>query len=99
MLAASTAYDLIMRFQEKTPNELLIGMSIYTNTGKIMDMTPNKSGSSAIGCIDGIRALSITWIMYGHRFFVTLMFPVANIAIWGEVSHNSIPLKSYQSNC
>jgi hypothetical protein len=85
-MATSTAYDFILRYQKKDPNELLTCLSIYTNTGKLLDMSPSKDHRS-IDCLNGIRALSITWIMHGHRYFVTLMFPVANLAVWGEVSY------------
>ena len=84
-MVLSTGYDLFMRHQEKEQNGILSCMSIYTNTGKILDMTPSK-GHSTIDCLNGIRALSITWIMYGHRYFITLLYPVANLATWSEVS-------------
>lgn len=40
-------------------------------------MTKSKS-KSAINCLHGIRALSVLWIVLGHRRFFHLIFPLTN---------------------
>lgn len=47
-------------------NALIIAFSVYTNGEKLFDMTRSKSKNS-IDCINGLRVLSLMWIMFGHR--------------------------------
>jgi peptidoglycan/LPS O-acetylase OafA/YrhL len=49
-------------------NRLLISFSAYTNGARLFDVTKNKVASS-LNCLHGLRAMSIFWIMLGHRFY------------------------------
>ncbi|XP_047985388.1 nose resistant to fluoxetine protein 6-like [Leguminivora glycinivorella] len=69
LTAISTTYDLyITFFLEKAPaetNKLLTSFSVYTNTRRLF--TFSKSPGS-IDCLDGMRSLSILWVVIGHTF-------------------------------
>jgi peptidoglycan/LPS O-acetylase OafA/YrhL len=66
-----------MKHLEKEPNKLLISFSAYTNGKILFDTKPNKSTNS-INCLNGIRALSVFWIMFGHRFTFQRQLLVTN---------------------
>lgn len=53
--------------------------SAYTHGRKLFDITENKSPSS-INCLNGLRAISVFWIMFGHRVLNQTSVPVANLA-------------------
>ena len=56
----------------------LINFSVYTNTKKLFDTALPKSGSH-IECLDGIRFLSISWVVLGHCVGnVTDFFAISN---------------------
>lgn len=75
LMVLSTIYDLFMHQKSKEPNKLLISFSVYTNGKKLFDMSENKS---SINSLHGLRALSIIWIMFGHRITNQLGLPYRN---------------------
>lgn len=77
LVIASTTYDVIARQRHSVPHELYITFSAYTNGEKLFDITENKS-PNAINCLNGLRALSVLWIIFGHRVLNQQSFPIAN---------------------
>lgn len=75
-MAMSTSYDLFMHHKSKEPNKLLISFSVYTNGRKLFDMTESKS---SINSLHGLRAISIIWIMFGHRVTNQVGIPHRNL--------------------
>ncbi|KAG5684551.1 hypothetical protein PVAND_013777 [Polypedilum vanderplanki] len=67
LMIASTIYEIIMKQKRKETNRLYISFSVYTNGAKLFDVTKIKSASS-LNCLHGLRAMSILWIILGHRF-------------------------------
>ncbi|XP_073949354.1 O-acyltransferase like protein-like isoform X3 [Choristoneura fumiferana] len=69
----STTYDIWQRFlRKKDPvnsNELLRCFSVYTNTHRLLTFSAT---SGAIDCIDGIRSISILWIILGHTVIASI---------------------------
>lgn len=55
-----------MRQQKKDPHKLFITFSVYTNGEKLYDITKPKSKNS-IDCLNGLRAVALMWIIFGHR--------------------------------
>lgn len=74
--------DTSRRFSGK-PNELLSSFSVYTAGWKLYDVAPNNSPND-IRCLHGIRALSILYIIFGHRYGVTLGHVISNRAALNE---------------
>lgn len=66
-------------------NQLLTSCSVYTNGWKLYDVTPSSSPYD-IRCMHGIRALSIIYIIFGHRYGLTLWHVVSNSAAVSEWS-------------
>lgn len=67
-MISSTVYDVLIRQQEKVPHKLYIAFSMYTNGEKLFDITKSKSKNS-IDCLNGLRGVSLLWIIFGHRSF------------------------------
>lgn len=69
----STAYDLMRQNNvEKGSREVILrSFSLYEN-GKFLFNTTKRRGNS-IDCLDGIRFLSICWIIYGHNYYVEVI--------------------------
>lgn len=68
LLVSSTVYDILMRQKEQEPHKLYIAFSVYTNGEKLFDITKPKSKNS-IDCLNGLRAVALMWIIFGHRTF------------------------------
>ncbi|XP_026315727.1 O-acyltransferase like protein-like [Hyposmocoma kahamanoa] len=67
----STSYDIWESIYLKPVTTLLIIkpklFSVYTNTRQLLTFTSN---SDTVECLDGIRSISIMWIIIGHTFFL-----------------------------
>jgi peptidoglycan/LPS O-acetylase OafA/YrhL len=77
LLVASTVYDVLMWKFQQEPNKLFIAFSAYTHGRALYDITENKS-PSAINCLNGLRGLSVFWIMFGHRIMNQSQIPMVN---------------------
>lgn len=55
----------------------LIAFSLHTNGKNLFTMTKAKSNKS-IECLNGLRSLSLLWIIFGHRYFDMFMAPATN---------------------
>lgn len=51
-----------------TKYQPLIVFSVYTNGKKLFQCANSKSSSSIFECLNGIRALSVMWIVIVHNF-------------------------------
>lgn len=48
-----------------TPGKLLLSFSIYSNASKIFN---TKQPAGTLSSVNGIRFLSMTWVMLGHTY-------------------------------
>ncbi|XP_063383497.1 uncharacterized protein LOC134669803 [Cydia fagiglandana] len=69
-----TALDNMFLASTK-PDELRSCFSVYGNTDRLLTLT-SKPG--ALDCLDGIRALSILWVITGHSFLAHLNTYLSN---------------------
>ncbi|XP_063533236.1 nose resistant to fluoxetine protein 6-like [Cydia strobilella] len=90
LTAFSTIYDLYNVFlHEKAPtepNKLLTSFSVFTNTRRLF--TFSKTPGS-IDCLDGLRSLSILWVVIGHSFSNMLYGTTINLLdvfVWATSS-------------
>ncbi|KAG5670254.1 hypothetical protein PVAND_000531 [Polypedilum vanderplanki] len=76
LMLLSTIYDLIAhRNPNPQPHKLFIAFSVYTNGKRLFDMSQSKG---TIDSLHGLRAISILWIMFGHRITNQFSFPIQN---------------------
>ncbi|XP_060531734.1 nose resistant to fluoxetine protein 6-like [Cylas formicarius] len=72
----STIYELLVCKDRKTPN-LLASFSLYANAKRLFSTETSKE---SLGCLGGIKAISLAWIILGHRALYTLYVPLVNMA-------------------
>lgn len=75
-LLLGTAYDYLYSGENK--NRFLIAFSIPTNAEKLFNCSSEKSKNS-IGCLNGMRALSMIWVIFGHTVATNIGFPTINL--------------------
>ncbi|CAH1123659.1 unnamed protein product [Ceutorhynchus assimilis] len=76
LMVASTTYDVCC--SENNPESisfLFKSFSVYTNGQKLFNKS--KSGSD-LACLNGIRFLSMMWVIVGHTLSVSITGPVIN---------------------
>lgn len=66
-------------------NEFFIAFSMYTNGGKIFKCSRSKS-ENVLECINGIRSLSIIWVIFGHSYLTSILRPQINLIELFDVS-------------
>jgi peptidoglycan/LPS O-acetylase OafA/YrhL len=78
LLIVGTAFDLWDRFlsaehvkRENIFSKSLLAFSAYTNGLHLL--STSTGGSDHLGCMNGMRFLSMTWVVLGHSFFVLMM--------------------------
>lgn len=64
---------------KKLPNycQFMSSFAIYPNLVQVMNVG-GKQARSSVRILDGIRAISVLWIIYQHTFFMQLSFPLIN---------------------
>ncbi|KAJ8731684.1 hypothetical protein PYW07_004848 [Mythimna separata] len=81
LLILSTGYDLIQTFwfkrESSRVNPMFVSFSVYTNTRRFLTF---KSTPGALECVDGIRAISMMWVVVGHTYCMTLLGFVHNVS-------------------
>lgn len=75
LLLLGTAYDYI--FKGDNRNRFLLAFSVPANAEKLFNCSSEKSKNS-IGCLNGIRALSMIWVIYGHTISTSIGIPKIN---------------------
>ncbi|XP_072044041.1 nose resistant to fluoxetine protein 6-like [Amphiura filiformis] len=72
--------------------EVLLCFAFNRNISKLLDTTIGQSQS--IGCLHGIRVISLTWVALGHIFAFNLMTGVENAP---DLFENSLPSFFFQA--
>ncbi|XP_052741526.1 nose resistant to fluoxetine protein 6-like [Bicyclus anynana] len=76
----STSYDLFQKFALKKKSSevstLYRSFSVYTNTRRFLTFS-QPAGS--LECVDGIRAVSMLWVIFGHTYCLTMLTFVQNV--------------------
>ncbi|XP_018319862.1 nose resistant to fluoxetine protein 6-like isoform X2 [Agrilus planipennis] len=66
VMLVSTIYDIHLKIEDKKPgHKIFIAYSVLTN-GKILFNT--SKSSNHLLCLEGLKTLSIFWIILGHRY-------------------------------
>ena len=73
-------WSIAEKYQEHTFVVVFQGFSLYLLFQKIFHVSENKDN---LGCINGIRFLSMAWVIIGHTYFLILSTPpyLANNAV------------------
>ncbi|XP_058127296.1 nose resistant to fluoxetine protein 6-like [Anopheles ziemanni] len=92
---ASTLYDVVARCRRRKAHPNLVMFSLVTNGRKLLATVdrsrPDAGKSSTIDCINGIRVISMVWVVFSHNYTRIGMVPLINSKVIGTW------LKSYHS--
>ncbi|KAL5284196.1 hypothetical protein ACFFRR_006460, partial [Megaselia abdita] len=75
LLILGTAYDYFCKGSSK--NQFLMAFSVPSNAEKVFHIS-NEKKKSNIECLNGLRVLSMMWIIYGHCFASNMALPKIN---------------------
>ncbi|XP_055613173.1 O-acyltransferase like protein-like [Uranotaenia lowii] len=79
LVIASTAYEVCMKYLDRVVNPLLSSFSLDKNIRSIFHIVPkSKTSSRTIDCVNGIRALSMIWIVVVHVHERLPALPIEN---------------------
>ncbi|XP_055600078.1 O-acyltransferase like protein-like [Uranotaenia lowii] len=79
LLVAATIADFAFLSMESSVPDYVKRFSIYTNLLKIFHTTPRStSKSETMDCVNGVRALSMSWIIVNHIHDTALGIPAFN---------------------
>lgn len=65
---------------------ILLAFSVYTNGKKLFSMKKSKS-YDVMHCVNGIRVLSIVWVIFSHSYLTFILSNVINLAYAQDVSN------------
>ena len=68
--------------------KLLLSFSLYTNLKAIM--ATNQQGSETLTCLNGMRFISMTWVVLGHNFAFIFNANINNFASLGSFYDGSL---------
>ncbi|XP_052868606.1 nose resistant to fluoxetine protein 6 isoform X1 [Anopheles cruzii] len=103
LMFVSTAYDTLVRWIRFKPRYNLVIFSLYSNALKLFATTNhrdfgNETGKpSTIKCINGIRVLSMVWVIFSHNYVRIGMIPLVNshvILTWIRSYHSMLVVAS-----
>lgn len=72
----STIVDVLTREGSKNTNKMAQIFSAYANTEYLL--ADNFDKENQTNCLDGFRAISMLYVLFGHRFIMLLFFPTTN---------------------
>nr|XP_019554140.2 nose resistant to fluoxetine protein 6-like [Aedes albopictus] len=82
LLLFSTAYEVGMLLSSRRPHPNWAMFSIYSNGVKLLRITVQQSNGQAksnqIDCLNGIRVISMVWIVFCHNYMMTMLSPLVN---------------------
>lgn len=77
ILLVSTAYEIICLKTDREPSKMLMIFSIYSNGKTIFRISKPKSDTQ-IESLNGIRSMTIMWIILGHTYIMNTKLPHLN---------------------
>ncbi|XP_058117415.1 O-acyltransferase like protein-like [Anopheles ziemanni] len=89
LLLATVAELFFIHHKQDTPS-IVKRFSAYTNLGHIFRIIPRTEGkdSGVLDCVNGIRALSMLWIIVNHVHDSALGIPTFNIPVRQEYTES-----------
>uniref|UniRef100_A0A182P5T9 Nose resistant-to-fluoxetine protein N-terminal domain-containing protein n=1 Tax=Anopheles epiroticus TaxID=199890 RepID=A0A182P5T9_9DIPT len=84
-LVLATVADLYFFHRKRDAPSYVKRFSMYTNLGHVFRIVPRSVGKDGVlECVNGIRALSMLWIIVNHVHDSTYIIPTVNIPVRQE---------------
>ncbi|XP_050313524.1 nose resistant to fluoxetine protein 6-like isoform X2 [Anthonomus grandis grandis] len=83
-------YDMMFEDEETSEEEetmwvdLLKAFSLQRNAKKVFNIEPNPNEDTKFSCFLGFKAISMLWIVYGHRFALGYISGIINMMVYFE---------------
>ncbi|XP_055608118.1 nose resistant to fluoxetine protein 6-like [Uranotaenia lowii] len=100
LLILSTVYDVCQRIRSRQPRMALAMFSLYSNGLKLFQVVLKERShldyykkSEQIDCLNGIRVLSMVWIVFCHNYLMVIVAPNVNpisVFDWVRSYHSMI---------
>ncbi|XP_049288164.1 nose resistant to fluoxetine protein 6-like [Anopheles funestus] len=102
LAVASTLYEAVQLCRGRTPHRNLVIFSLYCNGRKLLatyqrNVQASSVKSSTIDCINGLRVISMVWVVFSHNYVRIAMQPIINshvILSWLESYHSVLVVSS-----
>uniref|UniRef100_A0A182INL9 Nose resistant-to-fluoxetine protein N-terminal domain-containing protein n=1 Tax=Anopheles atroparvus TaxID=41427 RepID=A0A182INL9_ANOAO len=90
LLLLATVVDLFFIHQKKTAPSVVKRFSAYTNIGHVFRINPRAVGkeNGVLECVNGIRALSMLWIIVNHVHDSAMGIPTFNVPVLQEYTES-----------
>ena len=72
-------FEVANMAEKPVSKQFILNFGLYRNVSSFLNTTPPKGDH--LGCLDGIRFLSMTWVFMGHFLGDILDFPIRNV-VW-----------------
>lgn len=83
LVVTSTLYEIVQLIRDQDVKPLLASFSLYRNIRSILHISPRITDSTKkidfIECANGIRALSMIWIIVVHVHATYFLVPISNL--------------------
>ncbi|KYB27754.1 Nose resistant to fluoxetine protein 6-like Protein [Tribolium castaneum] len=88
LIVLCTSYDLmIMKMKREPKHPVYVSFSLITNGRKLLNVNYNPSPDQ-IQCLNGMRFISMMWVIAGHNFVAVEQVPIINYAEMKEYADN-----------
>uniref|UniRef100_B3P8H1 GG12421 n=1 Tax=Drosophila erecta TaxID=7220 RepID=B3P8H1_DROER len=97
-VASATIFDYFLCAEPTTVPALVKAFSARANSRALFRIAPNKSNPHVIGCLHGIRCMTLFWVIYSHEFIFSLTSPNLNtidLYYWAAKPLSSVVLHGY----
>ncbi|XP_049280121.1 O-acyltransferase like protein-like [Anopheles funestus] len=89
VLLMATLVELIFLYQKQEAPSYVKRFSFYTNLGHVFRIVPRTVGKDGVlECVNGVRALSMLWIIVNHVHDSALGIPTFNIPVRQEYAES-----------
>ncbi|XP_002137010.2 nose resistant to fluoxetine protein 6-like isoform X2 [Drosophila pseudoobscura] len=93
LVALCTLYDYFLCQDQSSVPSIVKICSARSSSRTIFRIVDSKSNPNVISCLDGIRCMSLFWVVFGHEYIFSLLSPninTLNMISWVEQPFSSL---------
>ncbi|EDW38986.1 GL13843 [Drosophila persimilis] len=93
IVALCTLYDYFLCHDQSSVPAIVKIFSARSSSRAIFRIVDSKSNPNVISCLDGIRCMSLFWVVFGHEYIFSLLSPninTLNMLSWVEQPFSSL---------
>ncbi|KAH8407959.1 hypothetical protein KR222_005414, partial [Zaprionus bogoriensis] len=78
LVVLATLGDYFIYEDQKQLPIVVKAFSMRANSRKLFHIVQPKTNPNVIDCLNGMRCMSLIWVIFGHQYLVTVMIPKIN---------------------